>query len=134
MGSSSWCLVLFAGPTTLPDAARALSRSMHVEAGDVLLVPPCVGVLGTPDSAGADMIRGWPLIALGCAPTSCLTHGRSGRCRSGLWMAWRRSSSTTGRSLPRPQKDIATAMFGGPANGPGVPSMASRRSGSYSVT
>jgi hypothetical protein len=39
MGSSSSCLVFFAGPTTLADAARALSRSMHVvEDGEVLLV------------------------------------------------------------------------------------------------
>ena len=39
MGSSSMCLVFFAGPTTIVDAARALSRSMHVvEDGEVLLV------------------------------------------------------------------------------------------------
>src|SRR5690348_15750830 len=39
MGSSSSCLVFFAGPTTIGDAARALSRSMHVvEDGEVLLV------------------------------------------------------------------------------------------------
>jgi hypothetical protein len=39
MGSSSSCLVFFAGPTTIADAARALSRSMHVvEGGEVLLV------------------------------------------------------------------------------------------------
>ena len=39
MGSSSSCLVFFAGPTTLADAARALGRSMHVvEDGEVLLV------------------------------------------------------------------------------------------------
>jgi hypothetical protein len=39
MGSGSSCLVFFSGPTTLADAARALSRSMHVvEDGEVLLV------------------------------------------------------------------------------------------------
>jgi hypothetical protein len=39
MGSSSSCLVFFAGPTTLGDAARALSRSLHVvEDGEVVRV------------------------------------------------------------------------------------------------